>query len=87
MTDQIQQLIAQLNGGVRPRRRAVSQLIRLGEPAVEPLIAELESTDDRTIQYALTVILGKIGDKRAASVLGTMLNIDDYFLSRLVVLR
>ena len=40
-------------------------LEKIGKPAVEPLIAALESSNDMGLTIRIVHILGEIGDKRA----------------------
>jgi hypothetical protein len=48
---------------------AVAALVKIGEPAVEPLIAALEDTDTDAVRVAAAIALGKIGDNRAVEPL------------------
>jgi HEAT repeat protein len=57
-------------------KREWDKLIKLGKPAVEPLIAALKNRDDYVRRYA-TVALGKIGDTRAIEPLIAALKDED----------
>lgn len=74
MSSQIEQLIKQLGDNTRQKRRAVSKLIRIGEPALEPLLDALERTSDEAVQQAALLILGRIGDKRAVPAIWKILD-------------
>jgi len=58
---QIHGLIAQLSDPKAPRFAALNELIRIGEDAVPPLIAEMKTNNNWQIPKAL----GAIGDRRA----------------------
>ena len=50
-----------------------AELVKIGQPAVEPLIARLKDMDPR-IRTASAATLGRIGDKRAIQPLKDLLN-------------
>jgi hypothetical protein len=62
---QIKDLIAELSDPEAPRFKALNELIRIGNDAVPPLIAEMKTNDNWQIPKAL----GAIGDRRAIAPL------------------
>jgi len=61
----IQTLIKEMHNPDAPRFAALNKLIKIGQPAVERLITEMEKSNDWQIPKAL----GAIGDKRAVEPL------------------
>ncbi|MDR0912721.1 MAG: HEAT repeat domain-containing protein [Methanobrevibacter sp.] len=61
------------------RREASTALIKMGTPAVDPLIAIL-SDDDWKVRGAAAWALGGIGDKKALKPLENLLNDDSGFV-------
>ncbi|RKY10162.1 MAG: hypothetical protein DRP66_00370 [Planctomycetota bacterium] len=61
LSEEITSLIKRLNDPDAPRFVALEKLVRIGKPAVEPLIAAMEKSNDWQIPKAL----GAIKDKRA----------------------
>ncbi|MEM2145755.1 MAG: HEAT repeat domain-containing protein, partial [Candidatus Jordarchaeaceae archaeon] len=60
------------------RQAAANALIKIGEPAVEPLIRALR--DDDHTRITLIWVLGQIGDKRATEPLIETLKDDDWHI-------
>lgn len=72
-------LISKLNTNACVSDVAKKSLIRIGSPAVEPLIASL-STEDGNMRREIVVILGNIGDIRALEPLSQLLNNENQWL-------
>jgi HEAT repeat protein len=53
---------------------SMESLAKIGEPAVDPLLAKLDHPDS-SLRYAVVEVLGDIGDARAAD--GLMMRLDD----------
>jgi len=56
--------------------KAISAIKEIGEPAVEPLVAEMKKDKDSTFRYKAAIILGKIGDQKAVEPLFYTIQID-----------
>lgn len=65
------------NDDILQRQSAADYLVRIGEPAVEPLIEALHNKDEEIQQLAIN-LLGKIGDSRAVEALIAKLRYGDY---------
>lgn len=67
-------LLASLSGGptIGARDAAAAALTRIGAAAVEPLLAALSATDP-DLRLASVVVLGDVGDRRAAAPLAARL--------------
>ena len=72
MSERAEQLITQL-GSFQSRSRAKRELIRLGPEAVEPLVAALLRTGNRSTLWSIVTALEAIGDTRAVAPLVSVL--------------
>jgi len=71
--DAIKPILANLvDSAWEQRRQPTEMLAKIGEPAVEPLIDALGSTD-RGVRHSAAWALGRIGDRRAVQPLITLL--------------
>lgn len=78
----IQNLISQFKdseGDVR--LSAIEKLVKIGKPAVKPLIKALKDSNSN-VRSSVTIVLGKIGDKRAVRPLIGVLHDRDKFTRR-----
>jgi len=68
-TDRVSRLISELKGkNARVRHRAAEELVKIGAPAVEPLIAALKDPDS-PVRVGAVGVLGNIKDPRAVEPL------------------